>query len=68
MTQSKVAEEARHKLQQLQDEINKRESEISKLSQNIKVKDANMTKIVVTEQINRVENKEFRDLVTRKDK
>ncbi|CDW83586.1 UNKNOWN [Stylonychia lemnae] len=67
MTQTKVQSEAQKKLFQLQNEINSRENEINKLSLNLREKDASLTKLVVTEKINRVENKEYRDLLQRKD-
>eukprot|EP00347_Sterkiella_histriomuscorum_P010297 403376845 len=68
ISQNKVSEQARHKLQQLQDEINRREGEIQELSKSIQDKDSHLSKITVTEQINRNENKEYRDQLAKKDK
>lgn len=59
MTSIKVTEQARGKLQDLQEEINKREYEIDSISRVLRDKDQTLTKVIVTEQISRADNKNF---------
>jgi len=52
----------------LQDEIIRREEEIDNISKVLREKDHTLTKVIVTEQINRADNKSYQELMVKKDR